>query len=69
VEISQDSRDGQASQQQLTHQTHDRGVKPSEKQGQYKNITEGEIALPRTHPTKNNTTTPPTATHQEHHHS
>jgi hypothetical protein len=32
--ISQDSREGQASQQQLTHQMHDRGVKPSEKQDQ-----------------------------------
>jgi hypothetical protein len=45
------------------------GVKPPGDKGQCKNTTEGEIAQPRTQPTKNNTTTPPTATHQEHHHS
>jgi hypothetical protein len=45
------------------------GVKPPNNKGQYKSITEGEIARPRTQSTKNNTTTPPTATRQEHHHS
>jgi hypothetical protein len=39
------------------------GVKPPGNKGQYKNITEGEIARPRTQPTKNNTTTP------AHHHT
>jgi hypothetical protein len=45
------------------------GVKPPGNKGQYKSITEGEIARARTQLTKNNTTTPPTATHQEYHHS
>jgi hypothetical protein len=53
----------------------DQGVKLPGNKGQYKNITGGEIARPKTtadqeqQPTKNNTTTPPTTSHQEHHHS